>query len=169
MYTRLFVCLLALLVSIPAFAQDKNSQAAKEKAEKDLATRMAGMAALKAEEEQRKAIVNDLINTYSECLKNAELFANAKEGSQQHKFYSHQTDQCYETLWVKIDKTPLEVLMPFTSIIKGTPTSDTVFVDKDDPRSSRNTITFGVKKAAFFRLYEAYQYGVQSASKATKP
>jgi len=139
-----FVCLVVCFFCIPAFAQNKTSQADKDRSE-----HFKSMAAVRAEEEQRKVIVNDLINTYSKCREYADQFNDAEKDSPKEKFYSNQTDQCYSTLWAKIDKTPLQVLTPFSTVTKGTDLQQ-------------------VKHAAFFRLYEAYEYGIQQA-KLTKP
>src|SRR5262245_12805961 len=150
----LFVVALVLLAStISAAAQNKQSAADKEKAEKDRAELRKWFAIRAAETEQRKAIINDLIDTNRKCVDLIPLCMDAKEGSEQKKFYEAQLDSCYETLQAKIDRTPLSVLTPFSTVTKGT---DLQYV----------------KREAFNRLFEAYEYGTErqkSAATERKP
>lgn len=138
-----------LIFLMTAFAQDKNAEAAKEKADKDRAVRFRRLGQMMAEQEQRKAIINDLIDTQAECEKRGNLYIEAKDGSDQKKFYELAEERCYAKLEAKIERTPLDVLTPFSFVTKGTDLSFT-------------------KRIAFYRLYAAYEYGLIRA-KQDKP
>jgi hypothetical protein len=101
-------------------------------------------AQLDAESEQRKAVVKDLIDTYSKCLDALKKSLKAEEGSQEIKLYTQQTDQCYETWYAKIDRAPIKALVPDLYVTKGMDLRD-------------------IKRDAFLRLYDAYEYGVQNS------
>jgi hypothetical protein len=130
----LVFALLVLTPTISASAQD---------VEKVRQENLKTWAALDTDRNQRKAIINDLIDTYNACFAALAKLSAAKGGSAKYKYYSQQTEQCYETLWAKIDRTPLDVLTPFSSVGKGVDLLET-------------------KKAAFFRLYDAYEYGAEN-------
>lgn len=133
----------ALLAStVSAAAQTEQSAAEKEKAEKGRSAIRKWMAIRAAETEQRKAIVNDLIETNRKCIELELLHMDAREGSAKERSQAAQVDSCYETLWAKIDRTSLNVLTPFSTVTKGTDLQH-------------------VKRQAFNRLFEAYEYGTE--------
>jgi hypothetical protein len=143
----LLLAFVLLALTINASAQTKPSAADNEKAEKNRAEIRKWFAMRAAETEQRKAIINDLIDTNLKCIDLVTLHMDAKEGTSQEKSYAAQLDSCYETLWAKIDRTPLNVLTPFSTVTKGT---DLQYV----------------KRHAFNRLFEAYEYGTERAKSA---
>jgi hypothetical protein len=133
---------MVLTPTINAIAQDKESVAEKKNADaarlditnlpekKDL------------ERERRNAALGDLINTYNQCLA-ADKETRQIDTVRETDAASRRAAQCYETFWAKMDKTPLDILTPFSSVGKGANLRD-------------------AKKAAFLRLYEVYEYGIEN-------
>lgn len=145
----LVITLVLLALTVGADAQTRRAAAEKKKAETGGQEYTKALAEFHADRDQRKAIVNDLIDTYTKCRLTLAQSILAKDGSPELKnAIGTQVAECYETLWAKINRTPLDVLTPFSSVGKGINLLD-------------------VKKAAFFRLYEAYEYGTEHPKPAS--
>jgi hypothetical protein len=149
----LFIFVLIVLTpSISAFAQDKESAAEKKKAEA-ASLEITNLPKKKDPEiEKRKAALGDLINAYNQWLAADEELLRI-DTIREREPATRRATQRYETFLAKLDKTPLDVLTPFSSVGKSANLRDT-------------------KKAAFLRLYEAYEYGIEnpkSASAERKP
>lgn len=143
----LFVALLTLTISTAA--QDKASAAAKEKADKERAEHFKKFAAsMLAEQEQRRAIIRDLINTCAECHSLENSAIETKDGSDHQRFLRMRSERCYEILEAKIARTPLDTLAPYLIAMKG---ADLQMV----------------KSVAFYSLYDAYEYGTEHPKPAS--
>ena len=139
----LLLALVLLTSTMSAAAQTKEPAAEKKKTEKKLQSeRFKWVAARSAEGEQRKAVISALINTYTGRRELSDRYLNAKEGSFPEKFNEILADNCYQTLWAKIDRTSLNTLTPFSTVAKGANLRQ-------------------MKREAFLRLYEAYEYGAE--------
>src|SRR5262245_15227816 len=95
-----------------------------------------------AEQEQRRAIIRDLINTCAECrnLENSDI--EAKDGSDQQRYLRMRSEQCQEVLDAKLDRTRLDTLAPYLVPMRGAELQM-------------------VKRVAFYSLYDAYEYGTE--------
>jgi len=149
MRNRTFAALALLLaLTATAAAQQKETPASDmEKAERQRAEHVEKIAArMLAEDEQRKAIIRDLIDTCAKCRANDDADSDAPDGSDQKTIRTVLSLHCHDILDSKLARTPLDTLAPYLEVIKGV-----------DPQIA--------KIVAVWTLYDAYEYGIEQAKK----
>lgn len=146
----LLLLVFALLTStISAAPQDKQSAADKERADKERAERFKQFAApMLAEQQRRRAIIQDLINTCAECHSLEKSAIEAKDGSDHQRFLRMRAEQCFEIIEANLARTPLDTFAPYLIPMKG---ADLQMV----------------KRVAFYSLYDAYEYGTEHPKPAS--
>jgi len=141
----LFVVLLLVLTATAAAQQEQPPTSDKEKAEQQRAEHFKKFAArMLAEDEQRKAIIRDLIDTCAKCRAYDDANSDASDGSEQKTVRTIISLHCHDILDAKLARTPLDTLAPYLDVIKGT-----------DPQIA--------KLVAVWTLYDAYEYGIEQA------
>src|SRR5215475_13195381 len=107
---------LALLLALTATAaaQKKEAPASdKEKAEQQRAEHVEKFAArMLAQDEQRKAIIRDLIDTCAKCHAYYDAYSDAPDGSEQQTIRNIRSLHCHDILDAKLARTPLDTLSP---------------------------------------------------------
>ena len=99
-----------------------------------------------AEDEQRKAIIRDLIDTCAKCRASDYAYSDAADGSEQQTIRTISSLHCHDILDAKLARTPLDTLAPYLEVIKGA-----------DPQIA--------KIVTVWTLYYAYEYGIEQAKK----
>ena len=147
MYNRTLLALAILLaMTATAAAQQKEApDSDREKAEQQRAGHAEKIAArLLAQDEQRKAIIRDLIDTCAKCHAYYDAYSDAPDGSEQQTIRNIRSLHCHDILDAKLARTPLDTLSPYLDVIKGA-----------DPQIA--------KLVAVWTLYDAYEYGIEQA------
>jgi hypothetical protein len=141
----LFVALL-LVITVTAAAQQKQPPTSdKEKTEQQRAEHFEKFAArMLAEDEQRKAIIRDLIDTCAKCRAYDDAYSDAADGSEGKTLRTISSLHCHDILDAKLARTPLDTLAPYLDVRKGA-----------DPQIA--------KLVAVWTLYDAYEYGIEQA------
>jgi hypothetical protein len=103
---------------------------------------------LLADQQQRRSIINDLINTCAECRSLENSAIEAKDGSDPQLFLRLRSERRNEILEAKLDRTPLDTLAPYLIPVKG---ADLEMV----------------KRAAFYSFHDAYEYGTETPKAAS--
>jgi len=149
MHNRTLAALALLLaLTATAAAQQKEAPASdREKAEQQRGEHFEKFAARKlAEDEQRKAIIRDLIDTCAKCRAYDDPYSDAPDGSKQQTIRAVLSLHCHDILDAKLARTPLDTLAPYLDVIKGA-----------DPQIA--------KLVAVWTLYDAYEYGIEQPKK----
>jgi hypothetical protein len=108
-----FAMLLALAVT--AAAQQKQPPTSDEEmAEQQRAEHFKKFAArMLAEDEQRKAVIRDLIDTCAKCRAYDDANSDAPGGPEQQTIRTINSLHCHEMLDAKLARTPLDTLAPY--------------------------------------------------------